>query len=361
MKDNKLKEFYKGKKVLVTGHTGFKGAWLTKILLEFGAQIAGYSLKPNTTPDLFSILKLDDQIENKIADIRDYEELNKLVKSFKPDIIFHLAAQPLVRDSYDDPKYTYETNVMGTVNVLESIRENNVQSAVIITTDKVYKNLEKDIAYGEEDALCGYDPYSNSKSCADLVVYSYIQSFFNPEKYGDGHKTLVASARSGNVIGGGDWAKDRLIPDAIRSILVEHQKLEIRSPKAIRPWQHVFEPLSGYLMLGKQLFLGETDKSGAWNFGPRDEDMQEVESVIKLLIADLGAGEYQTNEEHTKHEANLLKLSNKKASFQLDWHPRLDLKEAIRQTAEWYRVYYEKKDVFKLSIDQIKGYFDAKQ
>ncbi len=353
-----MKEFYKGKRVLVTGHTGFKGAWLCQILLDFGAQLAGYSLKPNTEPNLFTILKLDQKVKHKIADIRDFETLDKFIKTFKPEIIFHLAAQPIVRASYDDPKYTYEANVLGTLNVLESIRLNKVPAGVIITTDKVYKNLEKDIAYKEDDALCGWDPYSNSKSCADLVVYSYQQSFFNPEKYGQEHKTLISSARSGNVIGGGDWAQDRLIPDVMRAFLVDHKTLEIRSPRAVRPWQHVFEPLSGYLLLGQRLHQGEIDKAGAWNFGPFDADMQEVESVVKLLIDDLGVGKYQIKEDHTKHEANLLKLSNKKASTQLHWQPRFSLKEAIRETARWYKTYYAGKDVLKLSKEQIKRFFN---
>lgn len=357
-----LSSFFKDKKVLITGHTGFKGAWLSQIMIDSGARVCGYSLLPNTRPNLFDILNLADKVDNNIADIRDLKKLNGAVKRFKPDIIFHLAAQPLVRDSYDDPVYTYETNVMGTVNILEAIRINKIPVGVIITTDKVYHNLEKDIAYKENDRLGGYDPYSNSKACADMVVSSYISSFFNPKDYKKKHNTLVASARSGNVIGGGDWAKDRLLPDAIKAFLVNKEDLVIRSPKAIRPWQHVLEPLYGYILLAIHLYGGEVDKVGAWNFGPKDEDMQEVERVLQILTKHLEKGKYTVEEDLSKHEAGLLKLDNSKARAELRWSPRYDLGKTIKETAEWYEVFHlNKGDIKKFTSSQIETYFKDKK
>ncbi len=353
-----LVDFYKGKKVLITGHTGFKGAWLTQIMLNFGAKVVGYSLAPNTDPNLFEALQLTDKIDHNIGDIRDLKKFNALVKKTKPDIIFHLAAQPIVRESYDNPVYTYETNVMGTVNVLEAMRLNKIPAGVMITTDKVYKNFEKDIAYNEDDQLGGYDPYSNSKACADLVVSSYISSFFNPKDYGTKHGTLVASARAGNVVGGGDWAKDRLLPDAIKAFLVKKEDLVIRSPRAIRPWQHVLEPLYGYVLLGMHLFNGEIDKVGGWNFGPNDEDMQEVEKVLQMLVGHLGQGKHVVEEDSEKHEAKLLKLDNSKARTQLGWIPKYDLSKTIKETATWYQEFHtDGGDVVKLTTTQIETYF----
>ena len=354
-----LKQFYKGKKVLITGHTGFKGAWLTQILLNFGAEVCGYSLKPNTKPNLFGVLGFEKSIKHVVGDIRNFKKLNETIANFKPDIIFHLAAQPIVRDSYDDPRYTYDVNVMGTVNVLESMRINEVNTGVMITTDKVYKNLEKNIAYKEDDQLGGYDPYSNSKACADLVVSSYIQSFFNPKDYNTKHNTLIASARAGNVIGGGDWAKDRLVPDIMRAFLEKNEDLIIRSPKAIRPWQHVFEPLTGYMLLGMKLHQGQKDKSGGWNFGPENRDMQSVEKVLDLVIKKLGRGRVVVKEDRTKHEANLLKLNNTKSKTMLGWKPKFNLKKAISETAEWYETYYtDRNKSQELSIKQIENYYN---
>jgi len=354
-----LKDFFKDKKVFITGHTGFKGAWLTQIMLNWGAEVAGYSLRPNTKPNLFDALKISQDIRNNIADIRDIKALGQAVESFKPEIIFHLAAQPIVRDSYDNPVYTYEANVMGTVNVLEVMRQNKVPVGVIITTDKVYKNLEKDIAYKENAQLGGYDPYSNSKACADLVVSSYISSFFNPKDYKKKHNTLVASARAGNVVGGGDWAKDRLVPDAINAFMVNDEDLIIRSPKAIRPWQHVLEPLFGYILLAVHLTNGEKDKVGAWNFGPEDEDMKEVEHVINTLKGHLKKGNYVIQEDKVKHEAGILKLDNTKAKTELMWIPKYDLEKTIKETAEWYEVFHlGKANIQEYTIKQIDCYFD---
>ncbi len=354
----KLKQFYKGKRVLITGHTGFKGAWLSQILLQFGAKVSGYSLKPNTDPNLFSVLKLGKNLNHNLGDIRNLEKFNEVVKKFKPDIIFHLAAQPLVRDSYDDPRYTYETNVMGTVNVLESVKNNKIKVAVIITTDKVYKNFEKDVAYKEGDPLGGHDPYSNSKACADLVVDSYIKSFFDPKDYGKKHSSAIASARAGNVIGGGDWAKDRLVPDAMRAFLSDNIDLVIRKPNAIRPWQHVFEPLYGYLLLGQRLFEGDKTIIGAWNFGPSLSDMQTVENVLCLVINHLNKGKYAIQSDKDKHEATNLKLDNRKAISKLKWRPRMNLNQAVEATCTWYDNYYNKKqDIIRYSNQQIDQYF----
>lgn len=353
-----LRKFYNNKKILVTGHTGFKGAWLTQILINFGAEVCGYSLKPNTKPNLFSVLELEKSIKHVAGDIRNFNKLNETISIFKPDIVFHLAAQPIVRDSYDNPRCTYDVNVMGTVNILDSIRLSKIKTGVMITTDKVYKNTEKNIAYKEDDQLGGYDPYSNSKACADLVVSSYIQSFFNSKDYGSSHNTLVASARAGNVIGGGDWAKDRLIPDIMRAFLEKNEDLIIRSPKAIRPWQHVFEPLTGYMLLGMKLHLGQKDKTGGWNFGPENRDMQSVEKVLDMVIKKLGKGKVIIREDKTKHEANLLKLNNTKAKTLLGWEPKFNLKKAISETSEWYETYHKDKNKSQeLSIKQIEDYY----
>lgn len=359
MELRKLADFYRGKRILVTGHTGFKGAWLTQILLEFGAKVFGYSLSPNTQPNLYDELKLEKKIKSQIADIRDFEAFNRAVKKIDPEIIFHLAAQPIVRDSYDDPRYTYETNIMGTVNVLEAMRLNSTKAGVIITTDKVYKDQQNGFAYGEDDPLGGYDPYSNSKACADLVVNSYIQSFFNPTDYKKNHHTLVASARAGNVIGGGDWANARLVPDAMRAFLAEEVDLIIRSPRAIRPWQHVFEPLSGYLLLGQALLLGDKTKVGSWNFGPNDEDMKSVEEVVGIITKCLGTGNCVIEEDQNKHETDILKLNSNKAKKELNWAPKYKLKQAVEETALWYKSYYQNQP--GLSAIQIRNYFEMKR
>lgn len=353
-----LKKLYKGKKILITGHTGFKGTWLTQILLNYGANVCGYSLKPHTTPNIFSALKIESEIDHNIGDVRNFDQLNKVVKEFNPDIIFHLAAQPIVRDSYDDPRYTYEVNTMGTVNILESIRQNKIKTGVIITTDKVYKESGKDILYKESDQLGGYDPYSNSKACADLVVNSYIESFFNPLDFGSKHNTLVASARAGNVIGGGDWSKDRLIPDAMRAFLANNEDLTIRSPLAIRPWQHVFEPLFGYLLLGIELHNRDLSKVGGWNFGPEEEDSQTVESVLKLLINSLGKGKFKVESADGKHESNLLRLDSTKAKKELGWNPKYNLGQAVENTALWYKEFNSNQNNIKqFSLEQINSYF----
>jgi len=351
--------FFRNKKVLVTGHTGFKGSWLTQMLIELGARVCGYSLEPNTKPNLFNILKLKKDINHKIGDIRNFQFLNKTAKEFNPDIIFHLAAQPIVRDSYDNPQYTYEVNIMGTVNILEVIRLNKIKAGVIITTDKVYKNLKESASFREDDPLGGYDPYSNSKACADLVANSYTQSFFNPKNFGIRHNTLIASARAGNVIGGGDWAKDRLVPDLIRSIFTNKKKLVIRSPKAVRPWQHVLDPLFGYMLLAESLFKGNVDKSGAWNFGPKENGAKDVKTIVESFIKILGKGSYVIKGNETKHESKRLKLNSDKAKKKLGWQPKLNTEETVKKTASWYKAFYLKSsNMRQYTIEQIKNYFE---
>jgi len=351
--------FFKNKKVLITGNTGFKGSWLTQVLLMTGVKIFGFALKPNTNPSLFEILKQEDEIEQIYGDIRNFAQVNESVKKFKPDIIFHLAAQPIVRLSYDNPLYTYETNTLGTANILEAIRVNQVRAGVVITTDKVYKNTENSTYFKEEDALGGFDPYSSSKSCADLITESYLKSFFNVNDYGKKHFTLICSARAGNVIGGGDWAKDRLVPDLIRAFFTENKKLTSRNPKSIRPWQFVLEPLSGYIALAEKLYQGDISKSGAWNFGPEKKDIIPVEQIIKIFIRKLKKGEYIIEENAIKHEDKILRLDISKAKKELGWKPKYDIKQAVEETAVWYETYYRQKRKIKtITTDQIKKYFE---
>ena len=358
MSKGHLRQFYQGKKIFITGHTGFKGAWLTQILLNWGAIVCGYSLPPNTNPNLFDELQLKNLCEHNIGDIRDINLLREKVELFSPDIVFHLAAQPLVRDSYLDPVYTYDVNVMGTVHILEVIRECNLKAAVIVTTDKVYRNHEKDLAYQEDDSLGGYDPYSNSKSCADLVVSSYISSFFNPNDFCNKHNTLIASTRSGNVIGGGDWSKDRLIPDLIRAFFVDRKDLVIRSPEAIRPWQHVLEPLYGYILLGRALFDGDLSAVGPWNFGPQLRDSLPVLEVVQMAIKQLKRGNFQIKKDNSTHEAKMLKLDNSKAVKKLNWYPQFDVYKAIDASLQWYDVFYSDRTRMKeFTEQQIENYF----
>ncbi|MFA5997319.1 MAG: CDP-glucose 4,6-dehydratase [Candidatus Paceibacterota bacterium] len=354
-----MNEFYKNKKVLITGHTGFKGAWLTQILLNWGAEVVGISLKPNTTPSLFEVLNQEKNIKNYFVDIRDIDALKKFFKDEQPEIVFHLAAQAIVRTSYDDPIDTISTNVMGTANFLEATRETkSVKSAVVITTDKVYDNKEWHHAYRENDPLGGYDPYSSSKAAADIISSSYIQSFFNPKDFGGKHATLVAITRAGNVIGGGDWAEYRLIPDIIRAVYHEGKDVIIRNPESIRPWQHVLEPLAGYLELGQGLYEGRTDLSGAWNFGPNNESFHNVKSLVEGSKEILGKGGYQIIPDISKHEASLLKLDINKAIALLDWAPKLNFQETLNLTFDWYKNYYDnKEDVVEFTNKQINNFF----
>lgn len=351
-------EIYRGKKVFVTGHTGFKGSWLVKLLSMVGADVMGYSLEPNTIPNLFSVFGIDSLCKSIIGDIRDKENLTKYILEFKPDFVFHLAAQPIVLTSYEEPSYTFDVNVIGTSNLLEAVKKLNKPNVntIIITTDKVYENIEKDYAYKETDRLGGYDPYSASKAASEIVVSSFRSSFFNPKDF-DKHKNKVVSVRAGNVIGGGDWAKDRLVPDIIRALSSKEQ-IVVRNPNSIRPWQHVLEPLCGYLHVGKLMNEGNLIE-GAINFGPYDNDTLKVGDMVILAIEIWGNGEYNCpNINNKPHEANLLKLNIEKA-ISLGWHPRWNAKEALSKSLEWYKTYYQNpSQINDITIKQIEDYFN---
>lgn len=360
IKMENIKKFFKGKKVLVTGHTGFKGSWLSRILLLWGADVTGISLKPTSTPSLFNLLKIEPLIHNYFVDIRNFKKIKAIFKRQKPEIVFHLAAQPIVRDSYDDPLYTFETNIIGTANVLEAIRiAKSVKSAVMITTDKVY---EEDIntarPYREGDRLGGHDPYSSSKASAELVIASYIKSFFNPENYGKNYNTLIASARAGNIIGGGDWAKDRIIPDLVRSVFKYKQPLIIRSPKAVRPWQYVLQPLCGYLMLAQRLYSGEKKFSGPWNFGPDRKNHIKVEELLDKAFKHLREGSCTIQADHAKHEAAFLSLNSTKARKALGWDGSFSAEDSIKWTLDWYKKYYTGGDIIGFTRKQIDDFFE---
>lgn len=341
-------EEYKGKKVFITGNTGFKGSWLNYYLHILGADTLGYSLSMQTTPNLYSIIN-NENTNTIIGDIRDEQKLTKAILDYKPDIVFHLAAQPLVRDSYIKPKETYETNVIGTLNLYEAVRKcDSVKAIVTITTDKCYENKEWVYGYRENDPMGGFDPYSSSKGCCELLSSSYKRSFF--EKKGK----LLATARAGNVIGGGDFAKDRLIPDFVKAVS-KNETVIIRSPKATRPWQHVLEPLTGYLMLGAKLLKGNKDMASAWNFGPYD--VLDVQSVLDEAIKVWGKGDYEIAEDAELHEAHSLKLDISKAKAILKWEPKYDVYTAIKKTIKWYRNFYDGNTDMKLYTEkQIKDY-----
>lgn len=351
--------FWKDKRVFLTGHTGFKGGWLSLWLTSMGAKVTGYALAPNTNPNFFEVAKVRDDLEQShIADIRDLERLQKAIADAKPEIVIHMAAQPLVRYSYVNPVETYATNVMGTVHVLESIRHvDSVRAAVIVTTDKCYENKEWAWGYRENEPMGGYDPYSNSKGCAELVTSAYRQSYFSPEKYPQ-HQVAIASARAGNVIGGGDWSEDRLIPDAIKAFEA-NKTLIIRNPLATRPWQHVLEPLSGYLVLAQALYQEGTKFDGGWNFGPRDEDARTVQEVINLLIKNWGSVARWTQDQSKQpHEAHSLKLDCSKARQFLSWTPCWSLEQAIENIAQWQYAYQQNENMRAISLQQIKQYGD---
>lgn len=337
-------EFYKGKKIFITGNTGFKGSWMTFWLQSLGAEVVGYSLTPNIDLNHFSLLNLG--YKTYFQDVRDFESLNKAIKESKPDIVFHLAAQPLVRYSYLNPIETYSTNVMGTVNVMEASRKcDSVRAIVIVTTDKCYENLEQDKGYIETDRIGGHDPYSSSKGCAELAVSSYRNSFFNINDYPQKHHILLASARAGNVIGGGDWSIDRLIPDIIKSA-IKSEKTSIRYPKATRPWQHVLDPIMGYLMLGERLLNGKKDFAEGWNFGPEENEVLSVGEVLEIAknIWDRIDYEVDTENKHF-HEAGLLSLNINKAKSKLGWQPKWKNEISIKHTIEWYKEFYHSKKI----------------
>lgn len=350
-----LKDCYRNKNVLVTGHTGFKGSWLSILLKELGARVTGYSLEPNTDRDNYVQTNLASKLQSYIGDIRDHRKLMQVLTDCQPDFVFHLAAQPLVRRSYMESKETFDVNVMGTINLLEILRSYPKPCAiVIITTDKCYENKESMTGYKEEDRLGGYDPYSASKACVELVVSSYRNSFFHPDTYSS-HGKVISTARAGNVIGGGDWREDRLIPDCVRSIRGK-KEIVLRNPMSVRPWQYVLEPLFGYLILAEKMKTKGIEYSGAWNFGPEPKSHIRVEKLVELFLSHFRYDRITYSKSAEKlHETNILSLDITKAVTQLDWKPVLTIHEAVGLTAEWYRD-FEKTDVYGLSIRQIKTY-----
>ena len=354
---NLFNGIYKDKTVLVTGHTGFKGSWLVLWLQEMGAKVIGYSLEAPTTPNHLGLLDLD--IVSIVGDIRDKEKLQEVFNTYKPEIVFHLAAQPLVRLSYTNPVDTFETNIMGSINVFEAVRNTqSVRAIVNITSDKAYENKEWIWGYRENDAMGGYDPYSASKGAVELVASSYRNSFFNNDDYGVKHTTLLASCRAGKVIGGGDWAEDRLIPDIIKAV-VKNEKVEIRSPHATRPWQHVLEPLSGYLLVGQKLLEGKKEFAEGWNFGPSDEGSITVKEVVEYIKEYWDKIDYIINEDtNALHEANLLKLDCSKAYFKLGWKAKWNSQQTFEMTVKWYRDFYENEKI--VSLVQLKSYINEK-
>ena len=349
--------FYKDKRVLVTGHTGFKGSWLSIWLHELGAEVVGVGLEPYSEKDNFVLSGIGKKIKADIrADIRDGEKMKEIFRQYQPEIVFHLAAQPLVRLSYEIPVDTYQTNVMGTINIMEAIRAtDSVKVGIMITTDKCYDNKEQMRGYKEDDPFGGYDPYSSSKGACEIAIQSWRRSFFNPEDYGKKHHVSLASVRAGNVIGGGDWAKDRIIPDCIRA-LESGKPIEIRSPKAVRPWEHVLEPLSGYMLLAQKMWEHPTDYCEGWNFGPEQESVLTVWEVAMAMIANFGYGELKdVSDPNALHEANLLMLDITKAKARLGWKPRLDAKRCAVLTSDWYKR-YKKEDVYSICINEIEQF-----
>jgi len=349
------KSFWKGKRVLVTGDTGFKGSWLSLILNMYGAKVQGISSsKFNDNAGLYSCLGLN-KISNTIdCDIRDFDQVCKAFHSFNPEIVFHLAAQPLVRQSYQDPVTTYEVNVMGTMSILEAVKKSpSVKSAVMVTTDKCYKNNEWEWGYRENDPMGGHDPYSSSKACVELLTQSYQQSFFNDHTNSPG----VSTVRAGNVIGGGDFSEDRLIPDLYRAISTNN-KLLLRNPLATRPWQHVFEPISGYLKVAERLFESGARDNDCWNFGPNNSDIRTVEEITELFLVSWGIENIiDFDASIHPHEAKSLSLDISKAQFKLHWLPQWGLENAIEKTAIWYKAYFEDRDIVKISTEQIEEYY----
>lgn len=355
-----LEEAYSGKRVFLTGHTGFKGAWLLKILNQCGAQVRGYALAPQTDNDLYNLISGDELCDSVIADLRQADKLCASILDYQPDYIFHLAAQPLVKLSYEIPRETFEINAIGTAYLLEAVRKlHKTCQVILITTDKVYHNNEWIYPYRENDRLGGYDPYSASKACAELIIDSYRNSFFNLNIY-EKHKKAIAVCRAGNVIGGGDWAKDRLIPDIV-SALYNKEVIKIRNPNAVRPWQHVLEPLSGYLLLGTKLFENPIKYSQAFNFGPGLNDTLSVKRMVDIFISNWNSGSYELDNQQTQlHEAGLLKLDISKAISELSWEPKMEAIAAVRKTTEWYKAFQGNKDcIDDFTTNQIFDYFKA--
>ncbi len=348
-------DFWRGRRVFLTGHTGFKGSWLGLWLVGMGAKVTGFALAPPTQPSLFELARVAEGMTSLTGDIRDAEALGKAMRDAQPELVIHMAAQSLVRASYDDPVGTYATNVMGTAHVFEAVRGcSSVRAVLSVTSDKCYENREWMWGYREHDAMGGYDPYSSSKGCAELVTSAYRRSFFNPQDYA-AHKVAVASARAGNVIGGGDWAADRLVPDAMRAFL-GNAALEVRNPRSIRPWQHVLEPLNGYLQLCQQL-LGDQAATFAegWNFGPHSESERPAQDLLAITQKLWGEGAIWTDVGNASqpHEAHFLRLDCTKARVALHWQPLYRLEQALALTVEWYKAYQAKADLRTLTLRQI--------
>lgn len=349
-------DFYRGKRVLITGHTGFKGSWLSIWLHALGAEVIGLALDPATSRDNYVLSGIGPYLAADLrVDVRGGEQIKSIFRTYRPEIVFHLAAQPLVRLSYECPVETYATNLMGTLHVLEAIRfTDSVKVGIMITTDKCYENREQLWGYREDEAMGGYDPYSSSKGAAEIAISSWRRSFFNPSRY-DEHGKSIASVRAGNVVGGGDWSADRIVPDCIRA-LEEGLPVGIRSPRAIRPWQHVLEPLGGYLLLGGKMWEEPTAYCEGWNFGPHSESIATVWDMASEIIACYGSGTLRDlSDPNALHEANLLLLDTSKARFRLGWQPRLDLQQTIALTVDWYARYREE-DVYALCVEQIHHY-----
>lgn len=347
-------DFWKNKRVFVTGHTGFKGSWLSLWLQSYGAIVKGYALEPYTTPDLFTVARVSEDMESEIGDIRDFDTLSKSMVAFNPDILIHMAAQPLVRYSYKNPIETYEVNVMGTIHVLESARQcPNLKSIVSVTTDKCYENKEWVWGYREDEPMGGHDPYSSSKGCAELVTSAYRRSYFDERD-----TAFVASARAGNVIGGGDWSDDRLIPDILRAF-EKGDPVIIRNPLSTRPWQHVLEPLSGYLVLAEKLYNEGKLYAEGWNFGPKDEDCRPVEWILNNMTEKWGKGaSWALDEKSNPHEAGFLKLDISKAKSRLKWEPKWDLNEALDLIVDWHHSYLKGDNMKERCLSEIKRYID---
>jgi CDP-glucose 4,6-dehydratase len=344
--------FFKGKKIFITGHTGFKGTWMCMVLLKAGAQVSGYALEPPTEPNFFNLSKIKSEINSVTGDIRDLAALRTAMDDVNPEIVIHMAAQPIVRQSYKNPVYTYETNVMGTVNILEAVRLNGrVKSCVNVTTDKVYKNNEWAWGYRENDRLCGYDPYSNSKSCSELVTESYRNSFFAS----DGSDTAISTARAGNVIGGGDFADDRIIPDCVRAAL-RGEDIVVRNPYSIRPYQHALEPVLGYLKLAMLQFKEPKKYSGSYNFGPNDEDCVTTGRLADLFCEHWGGIKWENISDNGPHEANFLKLDCSLSKGLLQWKPLWNISQAIAATVEWAKSFAEGDDIAAVTNRQIAEY-----
>jgi CDP-glucose 4,6-dehydratase len=353
-----IKDIYKGKRVLVTGHTGFKGSWLCLLLHKLDAQVFGYALEPPTNPSLYIEAQIDKLITSYIGDIRDYYRLLNVMQQVQPEIVIHMAAQPLVKESYRIPIETYGINVMGTVHLLEACRYiKSVKAIVNVTTDKCYENQEWHWSYRENEPMGGYDPYSNSKGCSELVTAAFRNSFFNPSKYAD-HGVALASARAGNVIGGGDWAEDRLIPDFIRAI-TNSKEVIIRSPYAIRPWQHVLDPLTGYLTLAAKLLTEKSKYAEGWNFGPDSSDAKNVEWITKYICSLWGDGaSYHIDNSSQIHENKYLKLDCSKAKAELGWSPKWNIETTLKSIVEWNKAFINGENIRSVTENQIQKYFN---